>query len=566
LKRKAIIELEKWKNSKYRKPLIIRGARQVGKTWIMQEFGRLNYQKVAYLNFEQSEVLKNTFVPDFDIQRIISVLQIETGVQIEAENTLIILDEIQSVPRGITALKYFYENAPQYHIVTAGSLLGVTLHPNTSFPVGKVDFLDLYPLSFLEYLENSNQSALAQILIKKDIVLINTFHNKLVTQLRLYYYLGGMPEVISNYLENGNLDTVREIQNRILSGYEQDFSKHAPNEIVPRIRLVWNSILNQLSKENKKFIYNFLRQGSRAKDFELAISWLVDAGLVYKVQRVKTPKYPLAAYSDFDVFKLFILDVGLLGAMGDLSPKTLLDKNKILTEFKGALTEQFVKQELNVNIKNKTYYWSAENGTSEIDFVIQLEDQIVPIEVKAEENLQAKSLKVFVAKFKTQTSIRTSMSPYRDDNWLKNIPLYAINLIEITETETFSNQVNENEGNQATQKVTNREYEVTKVDTEIRTFNDSQDFLEYANSSNLKQLTKEQIKILQFTKNTPKSRKEILEISLKISNQTKNFRSHLEPLIKSGYIEYTIKDKPKSQFQQYEITELGKYKLEKCLA
>ena len=255
MKRKAIIELEKWKNSKYRKPLIIRGARQVGKTWIMQEFGRLNYQKVAYLNFEQSEVLKNTFVPDFDIQRIISVLQIETGVQIEAKNTLIILDEIQEVPRGITALKYFYENAPQYHIVTAGSLLGVTLHPNTSFPVGKVDFLDLYPLSFLEYLENSNQSALAQILIKKDIVLINTFHNKLVNQLRLYYYLGGMPEVISNYLENGNLDTVREIQNRILSGYEQDFSKHAPNEIVPRIRLVWNSILNQLSKENKKFIF-----------------------------------------------------------------------------------------------------------------------------------------------------------------------------------------------------------------------------------------------------------------------------------------------------------------------
>lgn len=528
----------------------------------MKEFGKLNYQKVAYINFEQSEVLKNTFVTDFDIPRIISVLQIETSVQIEAENTLIILDEIQEVPRGITALKYFYENAPQYHIVTAGSLLGVTLHPNTSFPVGKVDFLDLYPLSFLEYLENSNQSALAQILIQKDTVLIHTFHNKLVSQLRLYYYLGGMPEVISNYLENGNLDAVREIQKRILAGYEQDFSKHAPNEIVPRIRLVWNSILNQLSKENKKFIYSFIRQGSRAKDFELAINWLVDAGLVYKVQRVNTPKYPLAAYSDFDVFKLFILDVGLLGAMGDLSPKTLLDKNKILTEFKGALTEQFVKQELNVNIKNKTYYWSAENGTSEIDFVIQLEDQIIPIEVTAEENLQAKSLKVFVEKFKTQTSIRTSMSPYRDDNWLKNIPLYAINLTEITE----SNQVIENSGEQEEQKVTKKEYELTKLDADIRIANDSEIFLEYVNSSNRKKLTAEQIHIIQFIEKEPKSRKEILEGSLKISNQTKNFKYHLEPLIKLGLIEYTIKDKPKSQFQQLEITELGKFKLENSLA
>jgi uncharacterized protein YqfB (UPF0267 family) len=364
-----------------------------------------------------------------------------------------------------------------------------------------------------------------------------------------------MPEVISNYLENGNLDTVREIQNRILAGYEQDFSKHAPNEIVPRIRLVWNSILNQLSKENKKFIYSFLRQGSRAKDFELAINWLVDAGLVYKVQRVTTPKYPLAAYADFDIFKLFILDVGLLGAMGDLSPKTLLDKNKILTEFKGALTEQLIKQELNVNIKNKTYYWSAENGTSEIDFVIQLEDQIVPIEVKAEENLQAKSLKVFVEKFKPTTSIRTSMSAYRDDNWLKNIPLYATNLIEITE----SNQVFENRSNQEEQKV-------TKIESDIKTANESEIFLEYANSSNRTKLTLEQIKILQFIENKPKSRKDIFEISLKISNQTKNFRSHLEPLIKSGLIEYTIKDKPKSQFQQYEITELGKFKLENSLA
>lgn len=429
MKRTIIGQLEKWKNSKTRKPLIIRGARQVGKTWVMKEFGKKHYQQLAYVNFEHSEILRNTFVPDFNIERILNILQIETNVQIDPANTLIIFDEIQEAPKGITALKYFQENAPEYHIIAAGSLLGVSLHANESFPVGKVDFVDLYPLSFEEFLINTRQRSLYNIIRRKDVELLHTFHDKLVDYLRTYYFLGGMPEVIASYLDQKDFNEARAIQKRILIGYEQDFSKYAPYEIVPRIRLVWTSILKQLAKENKKFIYSAVKKGARAKEFELAINWLVNAGLVYKVNRVSKPGFPLIAYADMDVFKLFIMDVGLLGAMGDLPVKTLLEKNTILTEFKGALTEQFVHQQFAINPALQTYYWSAENGTAEIDFLVQYEDQVIPVEVKAEENLQAKSLKTYVEKFSPKQAIRTSMSPYRKESWLVNIPLYAIELV-----------------------------------------------------------------------------------------------------------------------------------------
>ncbi len=546
MKRNALQELEIWKNSTRRKPLIIKGARQVGKTWIMKEFGKTHYQQVAYINFEQSEILKTTFVTDFNIQRIIRVLQIETGIQIDPTNTLILFDEIQEAPKGITALKYFYENAPEYHIIAAGSLLGVTIHPNTSFPVGKVDFLDLYPMDFDEFLQNTNPNGLHEVLQQKDKELLTIYHERLVEQLRLYYYLGGMPEVIASYIDNNNLEQAREIQKRILSGYEQDLSKHAPIEIVPRIRLVWNAILKQLSKENKKFIYNTVRPGARAKDFETAINWLADTGLIYKVNRVESPKYPLIAYADLDVFKLFILDIGLLGAMGDLSSKTLLNKNKILTEFKGALTEQYVLQSLNSNKKIRTYYWSSDSGTAEIDFLIQLEDQIIPIEVKAEENLQAKSLKVFVEKFKATHAVRTSMSPYRIVDWLENIPLYAINLIETKE----SNQV----------KVTKLTYN-SREDNPFIVNEPKLNYNQYAKI----QITEEQQNIINYLKNKSKKRKDILEDCLKISNQTKNFKHHIEPLIEQGIIELTIKDKPKSQNQQYQLTAFGKNQLKQPL-
>lgn len=426
MQRNIIDKLSKWKDSTTRKPMIIRGARQVGKTWIMKEFGRLNYEKTVYVNFEQSEILKNIFISDFNIERIIGILQIETGFQIESKNTLLIFDEIQEAPKGITALKYFYENAPDFHVLGAGSLLGVALHENTSFPVGKVDFIDLYPLSFEEFLINMNQENLMKIVKDEDPSLMNTFHEKLVNYLRLYYFIGGMPEVVASYIKNNDFNEVREIQKRILLGYEQDFSKHAPYSVVPRIRMVWNSLLGQLSKENRKFVYGLIKKGARAQEFELAINWLVDAGLVSKVNRVKKPNFPLNAYSEIDVFKLFTLDVGLLAAMGDLSSKSLIEKNAILTEFKGSLTEQFIFQELRINEAIQLNYWSSESARSEIDFVIQVENEIIPIEVKAEENLQSKSLKVFVDKFSSKNAIRASMSPYRKESWLTNIPLYAV--------------------------------------------------------------------------------------------------------------------------------------------
>ena len=426
MNRTKLAELIAWKNSTSRKPLIIRGARQVGKTWLMKEFGKTHYAQTVYINFEKNKRLISLFKDDFDIKRIIIALQAETGLTIHAENTLLIFDEIQAAPGAITALKYFHEDAPEYHIVTAGSLLGVALHSGISFPVGNVVFMDLYPLTFLEFLEANRESALLEILHGNDWKLITVYKSKYIERLRQYYYVGGMPEPVLQFSENNNFKEVREIQKQILQAYEHDFSKHAPSEIVPRIRMIWNSIPGQLAKENRKFIYGIIKEGSRAKDYESALSWLIDCGQVHKVCRVTKPAIPLKAYEDRSAFKMFLVDIGLLAAMGDMDAKTLLEGNAIFTEFKGALTEQYVFQQLNAANEYVIYYWSAEHSSSEIDFLIQYNGLVVPIEVKAEENLQAKSLKVYLEKFRPAVSIRTSMSDFRKQDWLTNLPLYAI--------------------------------------------------------------------------------------------------------------------------------------------
>lgn len=423
-------ELKKWKNSTTRKPLIIRGARQVGKTWLMKEFGKQCYKKYAYINFDDNSRMDKLFEEDFDLDKIIQGLKIESNVNIEPENTLIILDEIQETPKALKALKYFYENANQYHIVSAGSLLGVAIHEGTSFPVGKVDFLDLAPLSFFEFLEALGEDNLLQLLNKNDFDMISVFSSKLKELLKLYYYVGGMPEAVNSYAQNKNLKEVRKIQKRLLEAYEQDFSKHAPSNIVPRIRQLWNNIPTQLAKENKKFIYGLVREGARAREYEIALSWLIDCGLVYQINRVTTSKVPLSAYQDFNAFKLYLLDVGLLSAMSGIDAKTLLEGNDVFEEFKGSLTEQYVLCQLKECTDLDVFYWSSDTGISELDFITQIGKDNVPIEVKASENLQAKSLKSFVQKYETKFNVRTSMSDYRNDDWITNIPLYCIANIE----------------------------------------------------------------------------------------------------------------------------------------
>lgn len=429
VRREAINDLINWKKSNHRKPLIIRGARQVGKTWIMKEFGKTHYDKIAYINFDNNERMQRVFSGNIDISRMITALQIESEVIIDAQNTLIIFDEIQEVPRALTSLKYFYENAPQFHIIAAGSLLGVALHPGTSFPVGKVDFMDLYPLNFIEFLNATGNENLSSLLDSNDFELITSFKGKYIDLLKEYYYIGGMPEAIVRFIETKDYKVVREVQNRLLIAYEQDFSKHAPNETVPRIRMLWSCIPAQLAKENRKFIYGLIRQGARAKEYELAMQWLLDCGLIYKVDRITKPDMPLMAYQDFNAFKLFVVDVGLLAAASGLDIKSLLEGNRVFEEFKGSLTEQYVLQQL-IGIKGlKPFYWSAEKSNGEVDFVFQNGMELIPLEVKASENLQAKSLKSYCLRYKPKVAIRTSMSDYRKEDWLINLPLYAINSI-----------------------------------------------------------------------------------------------------------------------------------------
>lgn len=427
--RMAMENLLAWKQSRRRKPLIIEGARQVGKTWLMKEFGRQTYGDTVYINFDSNARMAELFASDLDTKRLVLGLELYAGRKIDPENALLIFDEVQEVPRALAALKYFCEDAPQYHIVCAGSLLGIALHRGTSFPVGKVDFLKLYPLSFQEFLMAIGKQQFSELLDQQDFSMITSFRETYADALKQYYFVGGMPEAVESFAENQDFNEVRQIQKRILAAYEQDFSKHAPNEVVPRLRMLWNSIPAQLAKENKKFIYGLVREGARAKDYETALLWLSDCGLVHRVSRVNAPGIPLRAYEDMKAFKLFVLDVGLLGCMTGLHQRTLLDGNALFVEFKGALTEQYVCQQLKTLADLELCYYTNDRGSCEVDFVVDTGGRVMPLEVKAETNLRAKSLKTYREKFSPELAIRTSMADYRKEDGLVNLPLYAIGQI-----------------------------------------------------------------------------------------------------------------------------------------
>lgn len=426
MKRCAMQDLVRWKNSENRKPMILKGARQVGKTWLMKEFGRLHFSKVAYITFYNNQRMKRVFDDDYDIRRIIMNINIETRMEVTPQDTLIIFDEIQEAPRALESLKYFCENASEYAVIAAGSLLGVAIHEGVSFPVGKVDTLELYPMSYREFLEAMDETALADLLTQKDYRLISDFRDKYIFWLKNYYYVGGMPEIVQFFSQHKDYVRVRQMQNAILEQYEDDFGKHATSGDLARIRMVWNSIPMQLAKENKKFFFGQIKSGARMKDFGIAIEWLLDCGLIKKVYRVRKPAMPLKAYIDFSAFKLFLLDIGLLGALSELDAESILEGNSMFTEFKGALTEQYVLQQIVSDTGYIPYYFASESATYEMDFMVQKGRDIVPVEVKAEENLQAKSLKVYCQKYMPNYAVRVSMSDYREQDWVVNIPLYAI--------------------------------------------------------------------------------------------------------------------------------------------
>ena len=427
--RLAIEKLKKWKTSKHRKPLIIEGARQVGKTWLMKEFGRQEYENTVYINFDSNSKMAELFSGDLEPEILIEGIELYAECKIDPDNCLLIFDEVQEVPRALTSLKYFCENAPEYHIVCAGSLLGIALHEGTSFPVGKVDFLKLYPLSFREFLLATGNERFVELMDKQNFDMIKVFKQKYIDALKQYCFVGGMPEVVQCYIEEKDYNEVRAIQSRIIEAYVNDFSKHAPNDIVPKIRLVWNNISSQLAKENKKFVYGLIREGARAKDYETAIMWLGDCGLIHKVGRVNAVGLPLMAYEDLKAFKLFMVDVGLLGCMTGVQQSTLLEGNALFVEFKGAMAEQYVCQELKTLDNLKIYYYTNDRGSCEVDFVVDTGAKIVPVEVKAEVNLRAKSLKTYHEKFQPEISIRTSMADYKKEDWLTNLPLYMIDML-----------------------------------------------------------------------------------------------------------------------------------------
>lgn len=390
MKRKIYNKLVEWKNQKQHKPLILNGVRQCGKTFILKEFGKKEFASLAYVSCDRNESLQAIYAGDFNVFRIIQGLSALTGVDIIPGKTLIFLDEVQAFPQALEALKYFCEDAPEYHIVVAGSLLGVALHAGVSFPVG------------------------------------NAFHEKLKDYLRQYYYVGGMPEVVKHYVENKLLNQVRTIQNEILSNYAGDFSKHAPTQEVARIDMVWQSILGQLSKENKKFVYGVLKKGGRAKEFELAIQWLIDAGLIYKTTKVTKPELPLKFYEDISAFKLYLCDCGLMGAMADTDAKNVLISDTIFTEYKGAFTEQYVLQQLLASNINNIYYYSSDTSRMEMDFIIQQKGALVPIEVKGGTSIKATSLHNYLKQHQDIPAVRFSMLPYRKQENITNMPLYGV--------------------------------------------------------------------------------------------------------------------------------------------
>lgn len=426
MERIDIQKLISWKNSTDRKPLVLNGARQVGKTWLLREFARKEYAKEAYIVCRKNELVQQVFKQDFNVERILRALRAISGVDITPGDTLIILDEVQDIPEALEALKYFCEDAPEFHIAVAGSLLGISLHSNVSYPVGKVNTLNVYPMNFEEFLLAKGEIEAYKLLTSRDFSVINLLHDKFVDLLRQYYYVGGMPEVVKKYVETGALQEVRRIQNEILHGYDRDFSKHAPKEQVPRIRMVWKSIPSQLFKDNKKFIYGTLRKGARANDFEIAIQWLIDAGLLYKVSRCTKPALPLDIYEDLAAFKLYMVDLGLLGAMVGTEPSQILINNAAFTEYKGGLTEQYVLQQMKSHGVSPIYYHKTDDSRLELDFVIQRQAHLLPIEVKAGGNVRANSLSTLLKNTPSLTAVRYSMLPYKEQGQLTNIPLYAV--------------------------------------------------------------------------------------------------------------------------------------------
>ena len=422
--RHIVNQLIDWKKSEDRKPLIVLGARQVGKTYSLLDFGKQHYKHVAYINCDNNEQASSLFVQDYNMERIIFTIAAITGVPVVPGETLIILDEIQELQRGLASLKYFCENAPEYHVCVAGSLLGITLRHGESVPVGKVDIIKMFPMTFTEFLIARGKDLMAEGLQKKDWYIMTSLHLTLVQMLREYYLVGGMPEVVQTYLKTNNPSSVRKVQNKILLAYRNDIAKHTTDEESKRIGIVWNSMPSQLSKENKKFIYGVAKKGGRAKEFEVAIQWLIDAGLIIKVGRVNSPTIPLKVYEDLSAFKLYLLDVGLLGAMAEIDPATLILPND-MKEGKGMFTENFVCTQLSASIEQSVFYYSKENSPLEIDFMIQHGSDIVPIEVKSEENLKSKSLSAFLQQNENMHGIRFSMSPYREQEKMTNVPLYG---------------------------------------------------------------------------------------------------------------------------------------------
>lgn len=415
-----------WKSFSDRKPLIVNGARQVGKTWLLREFARTEYAKEAYIICRKNDIVRQIFTQDFDVNRILRALRALSGVDITPEDTLIVLDEVQDVPEVLEALKYFCEEAPEYHIAVAGSLLGISLHNGVSYPVGKVNEINVYPMNFEEFVLAKGETEVFKLIVNRDYMTMNLIHEKMVDLLRQYYYVGGMPEAVKKYVESDSLIEVRRIQKEILNGYELDLSKHAPKEQVPRIRMVWKSIPSQLFKDNKKFIYGALRKGARANDFEIAIQWLVDSGLVYKVPKCTKPALPLDVYEDLSSFKLYMLDVGLLGAMVNTEPVQVLINNNVFVEYKGGMTEQYVLQQMKSHGVSPIYYHKTDDSRLELDFVIQYNAKLLPIEVKAEGNVRANSLTALLAKNPDLKAVRFSMLPYKEQGQLECLPLYAV--------------------------------------------------------------------------------------------------------------------------------------------
>lgn len=431
IQRNAIGSLEKWKNKKSRKPLILQGARQVGKTWLLKEFGKSRFKDVAVFNFDENPELKQFFESTKDVKRIIDNLSLVHGRTITPENTFIIFDEIQECNAALNTLKYFCENAPEYYIACAGSLLGVAMSRGASFPVGKVDFLTIYPVSFLEFL-GAVDSSLYNYLqsINKIEPIPDLFFNQLLDKFKMYYISGGMPEAIVELIESGDIANVQKILQNILNAYALDFSKHAENSDVTKIGYIWQSLPSQLARDNKKFLYQTVKPGARARDYENALQWLVNAGLVYRVNRSIKPALPLSVYDDLSAFKIYSLDVGLLRKLAGLSPSAIAEGNRLLTEFKGALTENYILESLIGQFENVPRYWTSQNR-AEVDFILQLDNEIIPIEVKSDENVIGKSLTFYRKEFDPKLSIRYSLKNLKQDGGLINIPLFMADMTDL---------------------------------------------------------------------------------------------------------------------------------------